>query len=76
MQIHQMQLLNFLIMFIQRHCCLNFSKAFDTDSHDKLLSKLLHNDIRGVMQAGLSYLSNMKRYVSVKNCSSSMSNIT
>ena len=55
----------------------DFSKAFDTVNHDILMSKLLHNGIRGVMQSWFkSYLSNRKHYVSVKNCSSSMSNIT
>ena len=41
-----------------------------------MMSKLLHNDIRGVMQNWFeSYLSNRKQYVSIKNCSSSLSNI-
>ena len=41
------------------------------------MSKLLHNGVRGFMQHWFeSYLSNMKQYVSIKNCSSSMSNIT
>ena len=40
------------------------------------MSKLLHNGIRGVMQSWFkSYLSNRKQDVSVKNSSSSMSNI-
>ena len=41
------------------------------------MSKLLHNGIRGVVLHWFkSYLSNRKQYVSIKNCSSSMSNIT
>ena len=41
------------------------------------MSKLQHNGIRGVMLSLFkSYLSNRKQYVSVKNFSSSMSNIT
>ena len=56
---------------------LNFSKAFDTVNHNILMSNLLHNGIRGVMQHWFeSYLSNRKPYVSIKNCSSSISNIT
>ena len=56
---------------------LDFSKAFNTVNHNILMNKLLHNGIRGVMQYWFeSYLSNKKQYVSIKNCSSSMSNIT
>ena len=41
------------------------------------MSKLLHNGVRGVMQRWFeSYLSSRKQYVSIKNCSSSKSNIT
>ena len=41
------------------------------------MSKLLHNGVRGVMQHWFkSYLSNRKQQVSIKNCSSSMLNIT
>ena len=41
------------------------------------MSNLQHNGIRGVMLSWFeSYLSNRKQYVSVKNFSSSMSNIT
>ena len=55
----------------------DFSKAFNTVNHNILMSKLLHNCVRGVVQHGFeSYLSNRKQYVSIKNCSSSMSNIT
>ena len=52
---------------------LYFSKASDTVNHDILISKLLHNDIRGVMQSWIkSYFSNREKYVSIKNCSSSV----
>ena len=55
----------------------DFSKAFNSVNHNILMSKLLHNGVRGVMQLWFeSYLSNRKQYVSVNNCSSSMSNIT
>ena len=41
------------------------------------MSKLLHNGVRGATQLWFeSYLSNRKQYVSIKNCSSSISNIT
>ena len=56
---------------------LDFSKAFDTVNHNILMSKLVHNGIRGVMHYWFeSYLSNRKQYVSINNCNSSMSNIT
>ena len=56
---------------------LDFSKAFDADNHDVLMSKLQHNGMRYVMQSWFkSYLSNRKQYVAVKNSSSSMLNIT
>ena len=56
---------------------LDFSRAFDTVKHEILMSRLQHNGIRGVMLNWFkSYLSNRKQYVSVKNSSSSMSNIT
>ena len=56
---------------------LDFSKAFDTVNHNILMNKLLHNGVRGVMQHWFeSYLSNRKQYISIKTCSSSMSNIT
>ena len=55
---------------------LDFSKAFDTVNHNILMSKLLHNDVRGVIQYWFeSYLTNRKQYDSIKNCNSSMSNI-
>ena len=41
------------------------------------MSKLQHNDVRGVMKHWFeSYLSKRKQYISIKNCSSSISNIT
>ena len=56
---------------------LDFSKTFDSVNHNILMSKLLHNVIRGVMHHWFeSCLSNKKQYVSIKNCSSFMSNIT
>ena len=56
---------------------LNFSKAFDRVNHNISMSKLLHNGVRGVMQRWFeSYLSNRKQFVSLKNCSFSMWNIT
>ena len=56
---------------------LDFSKAFDTVNHNILMSKLLNNGVRGVVQHWFeSYLSNRKQYVSIKNYSSSISNIT
>ena len=56
---------------------LDFSKAFDTVNHEILMSKLQHNGLRGVMLCWFkSYMSNRKHYVSVKNSSSYMSNIT
>ena len=56
---------------------LDFAKAFDTVNHNILMSKLLHNGVRGVMQHWFElYLTNRKQYVSIKNCNSSMSNIT
>ena len=57
--------------------CLDCSKAVDTVNHNILMSKLLHNGVRGVMQHWFeSNLSNRKQYVSIKNCYSSISNIT
>ena len=64
---------------------LDFLKLFDTVNHEILMSKLQHNGIRGVMLSWVkSYLCRKqyrketyrKQYVSVKNSSSSMSNIT
>ena len=56
---------------------LDFSEAFDTVNHNILMSKLLHNGARGVLQRWFeSYLTNRKQYVSIRNCNSSMSNIT
>ena len=56
---------------------LDFSKAFDTVNHNIVMSKLLHNGVRGVMQHWFeSYLTNRKQYVSIRSCNSSMSNIT
>ena len=56
---------------------LDFSKAFDTVNHEILISKHQHNGIIGVMLSWFKYyLSNREQYVSVKNSSSSMSNMT
>ena len=56
---------------------LYFSKALDTVNHEILMSKLQHNGIRGAMLSWfMSYLSNRIQYVSIKNLSSTMSNIT
>ena len=56
---------------------LDFSKAFHAVNHEIFMSKLQHNGVRGVMLSWfMSYLSNRKQYVSLKNISSSMSNIT
>ena len=62
----------------EHHCCISrFSKAFDTVNHNILMSKLLLNGVRGVMQYWFEfYLSNRKQFVSITNCSSSVSNIT
>ena len=52
---------------------LDFSKAFNPVNHNILMSKLLHNGVRGVMQHWFEwYLSNRKQYVSIKNCISCM----
>ena len=43
---------------------LDLSKAFDTVNRDILMSKLLHNGSRGVMQSWFkSYFSNINQYV-------------
>ena len=56
---------------------LEFSKALDTVNHNILMSKLLNNGVRGVMQRWFeSYLTNRKQYVSIRSCNSSMSNIS
>ena len=56
---------------------LNLLKVFDKVNYDILMSKLLHNGIRGVRRSWFkSYLSNRKQYISVKNSWSSMPNIT
>ena len=56
---------------------LDFSKAFDTVNHSILMSKLLHNGVRGVIQRWFeSYSTTMKQYVSIRSCNSSMSNIS
>ena len=58
----------------EHHFCIS---RFLKSNRNILMRKLLHNGVRGVMQCWFeSYLSNSKQYVSVKNCSSSMSNIT
>jgi len=51
---------------------LDFSKAFDTVSHDILLKKLDHMGIRGVVLEWFrSYLCGRKQYVNVSDCNSS-----
>ena len=70
----QMQQIQLLLNFLIDYVCssldkkqstidvylLDFSKAFDTVNHDKLMSKLLHNGSRGVMQSWFnSYFSNI-----------------
>ena len=57
-------------------CTNQFSKAFDIVNHNILMSKILHNGVSGVMQHWFeSYFSNMRQYVPIKNCSSTISNI-
>ena len=47
---------------------LDFSKAFYGVNHNILMSKLLHNGVRGVMQRWfVSYLSNRKQFDSIRN---------
>ena len=56
---------------------LYFSKAFDTLYHNKFMSKLLHKGVKDVTQHWFEpYLSNTEQYVSIKNCSSTISNST
>ena len=46
---------------------LYFSKTFDTVNNNILMSKILHNGVRGVMQHWFElYLTNRKQYVSSK----------
>ena len=49
----------------EQHCNISrFSKAFDTVNHNILISKLLHNGIRGVMHNWFEYyLSNRKQFI-------------
>ena len=57
---------------------LDFSKAFDTVSHDILLKKLSHMGFRGNIHSWLySYLTNRKQYVSINdsNSKTSLTNI-
>ena len=57
--------------------CLDFSKVFYTVNHDTWMSKLQYNGNQGCHAELVSILSsNMKQYVSIKNYSSSMSNIS
>ena len=52
---------------------LDFSQAFDTVNHNILMSKPLHNGVRGVMQHWFeSYLTNRKQYFSIKNCNQTL----
>ena len=56
---------------------LYFSKTFDKADQDILMSKMLHKYIRCVILSWFkSYLRNGKQYISVNNCSFSMSNGT
>lgn len=48
---------------------IDFSKAFDTVNHERLLSKLEAMGVRGACGGLLrSYLRNRKQYVSIDNC--------
>ena len=56
---------------------LDVSKAFDTVNHYILMSKVMHNGVKGVMQSWFkSCLSSRKQYVSANNSSSHMSNFS
>ena len=77
-----MQLLNSLIVFIHRQTTSRAPLLYIQISQKHLtllfiISKLMHNGVRGVMQRWFgSYLSNRKQYVSIRSCNSSLSNIT
>ena len=79
------KLLNSLIVFIHRQTAsrtpllyIQISQKHSIKlNHNILISKILHNFVRRVMQHWFeSYMSNRKQYVSIKHCSFSTSKIT
>ena len=54
----------------------DLSKAFDVINHKILIQKMNHYGIRGIAEKWIiSYLSNMKQYVEIENCTSKTLNI-